>query len=65
MKNDFEVPDVRLKEILYKFGYDYMSDKNLFLTSNLNWLYRNLHVRNRRDVDYIECIDRIENLLYE
>jgi hypothetical protein len=36
------IPDLRLHYILHQFGYDYISDKNLFNKYNLKWFYRNL-----------------------
>jgi len=59
------IPDVRLRYILHQFGYDYISDKNLFNKANLNWFYQNLHVRYRRHKLYLEAIDRIEVLINE
>lgn len=59
------IPNVRLRYILHQFGYDYISDKNLFNKANLNWFYQNLHVRYRRHKLYLEAIDRIEVLINE
>jgi hypothetical protein len=57
------IPDVRLHYILHQFGYDYISNKNLFNNANLKWFYQNLQVRNRRHELYLEAIDRIEVLI--
>lgn len=62
-KKDYVVPDTRLREILHHFGYSHMSDKNLFLKSNLSWFYINLKVRHLDHDLYIEAMERIEVLL--
>lgn len=62
---ELNIPDVRLRYILHQFGYDYISDKNLFSKANLRWFYENLQVRYRRHKLYLEAIDRIEVLINE